>query len=188
MSIRASFADARVSVALVCFGFWSLCCLGLGSLGGCARSRSGSTPSGPPAVVVVPAAPSIAVGVLRGPPETCVRKLAVYALDKAEGCVVDEQVTAEPGQLEYPCRGGTAEAHFRDTVFRGELENGELDLRREREFSYEDGCRWRSVERIAGSLSAGRLRYSYDDAPVSEQRGCAEPCGASALVSVIGPE
>ena len=183
MSIRAPRRDARlVYLWRWLFWFW------LGDAG-CAGSRADGTLSAPPAVVVVPAAPSDSAGALRpGPPEMCSRQLAVYALDKAEGCVVEEQVTAEPGLLDYPCGGGPAEARFRDAVFRGEVRNGELQLRREREFRYEDGCRWQSIERIAGSLGGGRLRYSYDDAPLPDQRGCADPCGASALVSVIGPE
>ena len=176
MSIRAPWRDARPWIAL---GYvW------LGD-GGCAGPRTAR----PPAVVDVPAAPSDSVGTPRPvPSEVCSQKLAVYALDKADGCVVEEQVTAEPGRLDYPCGGGPAVARFRDAVFRGEVKDGEIALRREREFRYEDGCRWQSVERIAGSLRGGRLRYSYDDAPLPEQRGCADPCGATAPVTVIGPE
>jgi hypothetical protein len=185
MSIRAPRHDARPWIALVCFWSW----FGNGGCAGSHGGTAGETLSGPPAVVVVPTAPSDSVGTLRPvPPKTCSFELAVYALDKEESCVVQEHVTAEAGLLEYPCGGGPAEVRFREAVFRGEVRNGELELRYEREFRYDDGCRWQSVERIAGPLRGGRLRYSYDDAPLPGQRGCADPCGASALVNVIAPE
>jgi hypothetical protein len=120
--------------------------------------------------------------------QECTRKLAAAELEKEEGCVVDEQVTAEPGILRYPCGDGAAEARFRQSIFRGEVRGGDLELRFEHEFQFVDGCRWHSVERIVGTLARLKLHYSYDDAPLPEQLGCWDICGATTEITVTDSE
>ena len=108
----------------------------------------------PVAAVVVaaqPAGSSIAIAAKADPPESCSKHLTVGELKKSETCFVDEKVTGTEGILEYPCNGGPAEARFGQTVFSGEFVGGTWDVRVATEFDFNDGCHWRSEQRIGSN-------------------------------------
>lgn len=133
----------------------------------------------PVAVVTVPAPASDPAGM-------CDATLTVTGMRRSSSsCYVDEVVTRTPGTLRYPCAGGDAEAQFgTSSRFVGSVRDGNADVKISTDFSFSDGCRWRSIQLIQGELRTGRLVFSYRESPIEGQSGCASPCTADAEVRV----
>ena len=88
------------------------------------------------------------------------------------------------GELVFHCDGGAAEARFGAARFRGAIRHGVLDVVMTAPFDWDDGCKWASEQHLRGRLSVGTLEYTYTEAPLHAQDGCAPPCAARAQVSV----
>ena len=115
----------------------------------------------------------------------CRATLVVVQTQGAEGCWIDERVTRQPGVLTYPCSGGPAVARFGQTAFTGSVGvQGAVTLSVRTRFHFGDGCDWGTVQNIEGVLSSGQLRYTYVEAPLPGQQGCAGACRAAATVTV----
>jgi hypothetical protein len=114
----------------------------------------------------------------------CAATLVAAAVTATPGCWVDEKVANQTTSLTYACAGGAAVAPF-DVDFVGSVStDGRVDLGATSDFEWDDGCRWRSEQRIVGALSAGTLDYSYTEKPIAGE-GCASAhCTASAQVAV----
>jgi hypothetical protein len=121
------------------------------------------------------------------PASDCGATLTVTEMRRSSSsCYVDEVVTRTPGTLRYPCVGGDAVVTFGPTArFAGWARDGTIDVKIQTEFPFSDGCRWRSVQLIQGTLSTGQLVFQYRESPVEGQRGCASACSADAVVRVV---
>lgn len=127
------------------------------------------------ACVTTPAAPSAG--------ERCVYRVTVVA-PEADGCFIDEKVSRSPGVAGFPCAGGPIEITYGSSVFRGTVTDGVVDASLSTDFDYDDGCAWRSTQRLKGALRPGAvLTYTYEEAPVRGE-DCANPCRAVSVARV----
>lgn len=144
-----------------------------------------AAPTPVPVVVTAGAAPQpVAVAPAPGPGAMCGATLWVSEMRRSSAsCYVDEVVTRTPGTLRFPCAGGDAEAVFGSTSrFSGWARDGNVDVKITTDFSFSDGCRWRSVQLIQGNLASGQLAFTYRENPLEGQSGCASACTADAQV------
>jgi len=155
-----------------------LCALALCAACGSPRRQTvATTPISTPATATVAVAP--------GPGAQCQSQLEVGRVQTRPGCQIDERVSQQTTVLTHPCGGdGPASATFADAVFQGNVNAGELDVSIETFFDFSDGCRWRTKQRLQGTLASGQLAYSYEEQPTAGQRGCAQGCFASATARV----
>ncbi|MCB9591212.1 MAG: hypothetical protein H6719_00655 [Sandaracinaceae bacterium] len=135
-----------------------------------------------PNVVVTPAQTSVVVAPAGG--GSCQSTLAVGPVRTRPGCTIDERVSGQTTALSHACGDGPAAASFADARFEGGVTNGQLDIAIETAFDFSDGCRWRTKQRIQGTLASGQLAYTYEEQPDPGQRGCAQGCLANAEVQV----
>jgi hypothetical protein len=118
--------------------------------------------------------------------DDCRWKLVVPRTQGADGCWLDEHVTAQPGTLAVPCNGkdGEARAVFGDRSFAGPFTGGTVHLVLHTSFHFEDGCDWATTQTIDGRPRDGHLSYTYKEYPRPGQTGCANPCSATADVKI----
>lgn len=114
----------------------------------------------------------------------CSATLVVQAPRIRSSCTIDERVTRAPGILTYACSGGGAIADFGASRFQGTVQGGVVELTLITQFEFTDHCHWQSLQRIRGTLATGLLVYTYEEAPVPGQRGCAQACTTSTPVQV----
>jgi hypothetical protein len=116
---------------------------------------------------------------------TCTATLKVVPLGRSgASCHIAEEVAGQNGTLTYPCAGGRAEATFGSYVFQGFITDGKIDLLLSTSFDFTDGCKWRSRQRVQGSVASGELGLDYEEAPEPGQKSCASACTAGARVKV----
>ena len=115
----------------------------------------------------------------------CTSTLMVQPPRLRSSCVIDERVTSQPGTLTYSCNGnGVATADFGASRFQGTVQGGSVDLTLITQFTFSDHCNWQSLQHIRGTLAGGQLTYTYEEAPIPGQRGCAPACTTSTSVTV----
>jgi hypothetical protein len=117
-------------------------------------------------------------------PRSCSAALSVKQTSTAAGCWIDERVTGAPGKLDFPCEGGAATATFGKSRFGGRVQGGAVSVGLKTRFNWSDGCVWESTQEITGTLSDGTLTFSYSEAPLPDQTGCASSCAAQGAVEV----
>ena len=113
------------------------------------------------------------------------RAKASTVITSAADCWVDEKISGKRGVLKYTCgKDGPASISFGGKVFSGRARKGWMDIHLRTTFNWQDGCKWETIQRIQGKLSGGTLSYSYTERPLKGQRGCFNPCSASASIKV----
>ena len=116
---------------------------------------------------------------------SCSATLQVATLQIQPGCTVDTRISGMSGVLTYPCGPGPAEARFGDSVFTGEIDAaGVARLAIRTEFPFSDGCQWETKQEIEGRIDGGAWQYAYREQPLPGQGGCANPCVATASMSM----
>ncbi|MBI5513669.1 MAG: hypothetical protein HY909_07860 [Deltaproteobacteria bacterium] len=151
--------------------FLVLLVMALPSVGGATRSRREPPPRRPRGTTPAPGA-------------LCTAELTAHPTVGAGGCFIDERVTRSVGLLRYPCAGGPATAAFATATFSGTVTDGVAELQLTTRFHFSDGCDWQSTQRLHGPLASRHLAYTYTEAPVPGQRGCASSCRATADVEL----
>jgi hypothetical protein len=111
-------------------------------------------------------------------------QLRAHPTEGASGCFIDERVTRSVGVLRYPCAGGAATAAFATATFAGTVTDNVASLTLTTRFHFSDGCDWQSTQHLQGPLASGQLAYTYTEAPVAGQRGCASACRATTTVDL----
>ncbi|HTR52835.1 MAG TPA: hypothetical protein VMJ10_19105 [Kofleriaceae bacterium] len=119
----------------------------------------------------------------------CAWELVVPQTQGAEGCWLDEQVTAAPGSLVVDCQGsahpsGDARAIFGERTFTGKMTDGDVTVVLHTRFHYGDGCDWGTTQTITGRPESGHLTYTYREFPLPGQHGCLNACAAQGDVRV----
>jgi len=117
-------------------------------------------------------------------PRVCSAALSVKQTSTPAGCWIDERVTGAPGRLDFPCEGGAAIATFGESRFGGTVQGGVVSVGLKTRFNWSDGCVWESTQEVAGTLSDKTLTFSYREAPLANQKGCASSCAAQGAVEV----
>jgi hypothetical protein len=117
-------------------------------------------------------------------PPRCGAKLVVRETNKPGACWLDERVTKHVGTLQHSCGDGPASATFGTDRFEGAVKAGHLSVGLETEFVFGDHCKWKSTQRIEGTLESTELVYTYSEAPLPGQKGCASACTATGSVLV----
>jgi len=112
----------------------------------------------------------------------CTATLSAASVLRTPGCWVDEKVSNRSAVLSYPCGGGTATAGFAAPFSGIVTAEGQVDIGTTTTFSWDDGCTWKSEQRITGKLSSGTLSYTYREAPVKGARCSSSHCVANAKV------
>jgi hypothetical protein len=120
-----------------------------------------------------------------GRSDICIARLVASPTpgDK-DSCISDDHVARWQGLLRYSCGGGEAEALFGAARFVGTVTGSKIDLALDTSFQLTDGCLWHSHEHLDGSLALGTVRYRYEEAPLSAQKGCEKPCTVTRELSV----
>lgn len=126
------------------------------------------------------------------PTDRCTRMLrTTYMFKTRPECWIDDSMKVVEGTLEYPCSGGGAAATFADLRFEGDFDGDGLTLCTATSFEGIDGCRWSSIQRIAGTISTETLHFDYHEATETGQRRrrhCEPSCTALAeIVIEAGP-
>lgn len=95
-------------------------------------------------------------------------------------CTIYEQVS-HGGRMMLPCEGrdGTATASFGEHEYRGDVTSGHAVLKHSYDFQEKDGCMWRVSGKIVGDPSAGRLRWTYSEEILEDDKSnCWATCTA----------
>jgi hypothetical protein len=103
-------------------------------------------------------------------------------------CFIDVRLDAgELGTLEWDCgqTQGLAELRFARARFTGVVAADTASLCFGSAFDWTDGCRWTSAQTISGALDAGRLGFTYGEAPLAGQSGCETPCTGAGSLTVV---
>jgi len=114
----------------------------------------------------------------------CPTRLTVKSTNKPGSCFIDERVTNRQGVLQYQCGDGPASATFGSDRFEGAVKDGQLSIELKTEFPFSDHCKWQSTQRIEGTMQPGGLVFTYTEAPLPGQKGCASACTASGAVAL----
>jgi hypothetical protein len=120
-------------------------------------------------------------------PEFCSLELKVQQIGRShDDCYVDVKVARRTGTLSYPCAGGDAKVDFGTVTFAGTVQSDAVELNLETVYEYQpiDHCKWKSVQRMSGQLGKGRLHFDYTEAPLPNQKSCAQPCTADGDVLI----
>jgi hypothetical protein len=105
-------------------------------------------------------------------------------------CAYDvSKILSIGGDVKTKIRPPTITMEFPDgTTFAGQTDGKTFTATRTQNFPFEDGCTWRAVETLSGSINAAdecRLRasYTYREAPIMGS-SCATPCTIDAQVVI----
>ena len=141
--------------------------------------------------VVIGVAALAAAPALGKQSKPCAWELVVPQTQGADGCWLDEKVTAAPGSLTVDCEAsgsahpsGNARAIFGERTFTGKMTDGDVSVVLHTKFHWDDGCEWGTTQTIAGRPESGHLAYTYREYPLPGQRGCSNPCEAHGDVRV----
>jgi hypothetical protein len=122
---------------------------------------------------------------------TPIGTVRLHDLDQDPRCYYDTKVTdGEIGGV-LQCPNGRALAVFDHAIFAGEAQGGYLDVCQTTTYDFPQGddCRWRTEQRIHGTLS-GPMSFSYVESPVGwpadgDGRACTLACRAHATLDVV---
>jgi len=140
------------------------------------------------AVVIAALVAAAAAPALGRESKPCAWELVVPQTQGADGCWLDEKVTAQPGSLTVACENGNqtgdARAIFGERTFTGKMKDGDVNVVLHTRFHWEDGCDWGTTQTISGRPESGHLSYTYREFPLPGQRGCTNACEAHGDVHV----
>jgi len=115
---------------------------------------------------------------------TCTKTLTIATVTiTPSGCPLNEDVTAAPATLTYPCAGGTGTVTLGTQTFSGSVANGQVGLENLDTFLVSAGCTWQSTQRLEGALG-GPLAYSYSEKVITSGCSGAGACKGSGSCSV----
>ncbi len=115
---------------------------------------------------------------------TCTKTLTIATVTiTPSGCPLNENVTAAPATLSYPCAGGTGTATFGKQTFTGTVANGQVGLQNVDTFIIGSSCTWQSTQRLEGTL-AGPLTYSYAEKVITTGCSASGSCKGSGSCTV----
>lgn len=100
------------------------------------------------------------------------------------GCQLIEHVSGQSVSFAFPREGEPAQVSFANDLFLGTLKDGVLDISYHGSFEWSDGCTWKTIQRIYGTLASATLYYTYFESPLPKQSGCASSCSGAAEVRV----
>jgi hypothetical protein len=110
-----------------------------------------------------------------------VRSPCDYDVDKllSIGGEVDVQITTTAISLKFP--DGTS--------FQGSCDGQTFSATRMSDFPYSDGCEWRGMETLSGTVDTSgscnlTASYTYREGPISGD-SCASPCTVDAQVKIL---
>jgi hypothetical protein len=143
------------------------------------------------AIAPIGSSGGIATNGERSPGATCTLRLIATPIQKsAPGCYLDEHISKGEGLLHYACNGdGPAEAVFGPDLYKGKIQDGEVELEHSTELDWEDGCRWGTAAVISGVVvvggkpTHGKLSWRYRDHVISGSN-CSGECTASTSFTV----
>ena len=117
----------------------------------------------------------------------CSPTLLVTGSTPSEPDCVDFPVEqGSTGVIQYPCGGGAVTAVLGSVALTGSVVNGFVSLDGNVTLGPSqtpDGCTWTTTHHIEGSISSGRLEYSYGEIYVSGFN-CWSPCTETGVVEV----
>lgn len=88
------------------------------------------------------------------------------------------------GIIQYPCGGGPVSATLGMVTFTGSVQGGVVKLDGIVQFVGPDGCLWQAAHHIGGTISSGKLNYSYAETLLDPMPGCWSPCTEIGVVEV----
>ncbi len=119
---------------------------------------------------------------------TCVLALKVATLGTQAGCFVDTPRRGATGKARFRCRGGETKVDLGGFNFKGTVAKGRFEATASSEFTFEDGCVWRTTQSLTGRVGDGELDYAYRERVVKSDGACASPCTAKGAVAIVdGP-
>lgn len=117
----------------------------------------------------------------------CSPKLVVTgSVPSSPACIDFPVIAGSTGTINYPCGGGPVTATLGGIPFSGSVTtDGKVSLSGVVELVGPDGCLWHIDHKIAGSVPAGTVTYSYAETLLTQPGfGCWSPCTETGIVKI----